>query len=63
MGDKTELVQVPGLGDLRVKDYLEEFLGYKYDFLGAVAGAHVAWAIFFCFVFAYSIKYFNFQRR
>ncbi|KAL7108005.1 hypothetical protein ACP275_06G088600 [Erythranthe tilingii] len=64
VGDKSDLIQVPGLvGDIPVKEYLERFLGYKYDFLGAVAGAHVAWAIFFCFVFAYGIKYLNFQRR
>lgn len=64
VGDKSDLVVVPGLeGGIEVKQYLEEFLGFKYDFLGAVAAAHVAWALLFCLVFAYAIKYFNFQRR
>lgn len=64
VGDKESLVEIPGLsGQMQVKQYLEEFLGFKYDFLGAVAAAHVAWAILFCLVFAYAIKYFNFQRR
>ncbi|CAK9153457.1 unnamed protein product [Ilex paraguariensis] len=63
LGDKTNLVQVPGLGDIPVKDYLKEFLGYDYDFLGVVALAHVGWVLLFCFVFAYGIKFLNFQRR
>lgn len=63
IGDKTNLVQVPGLGDIPVKEYLKEFLGFKYSFLPAVVAAHLAWATLFCFVFAYGIKFFNFQRR
>ncbi|XP_022860438.1 pleiotropic drug resistance protein 2-like isoform X2 [Olea europaea var. sylvestris] len=63
VGDKTEPVEVPGLGDIPLKDYLKSFLGFEHDFLGAVAAAHVAWAVLFCFVFAYAIKYLNFQRR
>ncbi|KAG8380612.1 hypothetical protein BUALT_Bualt06G0033800 [Buddleja alternifolia] len=63
VGDQTELVQVPGLGDIPVNEYLDRFLGFRHDFLGAVAGAHVGWAILFCLVFAFSIKYLNFQKR
>lgn len=63
VGDKTESVQVPGLGDIPLKQYLQEFLGFKYNFLGAVAAAHVGWSLLFCIVFAYGIKYLNFQRR
>lgn len=63
VGDRSDPVQVPGVGDVPLKEYLDSYLGFKYDFLGAVAGAHVGWAILFCLVFAYAIKYFNFQRR
>ncbi|KAK6136023.1 hypothetical protein DH2020_030233 [Rehmannia glutinosa] len=63
VGDRTDPVQVPGLGDVPLNEYLDSFLGFKYDFLGAVAGAHVGWAILFCLVFAYGIKFLNFQRR
>ncbi|KAK4487144.1 hypothetical protein RD792_006459 [Penstemon davidsonii] len=63
VGDRNDPIQVPGLGDIPLNEYLDSFLGFKYDFLGAVAGAHVGWAIFFCLVFAYGIKYLNFQRR
>lgn len=63
VGDRNEPVEVPGFPDISVKQYLDRFLGFKYDFLGAVAAAHVGWAILFCLVFAYGIKYLNFQRR
>ncbi|KAL0303556.1 UNVERIFIED_CONTAM: Pleiotropic drug resistance protein 2 [Sesamum radiatum] len=63
VGDRNDPVEVPGFPNISVKEYLDRFLGFKYDFLGAVAAAHVGWAILFCLVFAYGIKYLNFQRR
>ncbi|KAL1544434.1 Pleiotropic drug resistance protein 2 [Salvia divinorum] len=64
VGDKSDGMVVPGIDQLvPLKLYLEEYLGFTYDFLGAVAAAHVAWAVLFCLVFAYGIKFFNFQRR
>ncbi|GAA0142444.1 ATP-binding cassette [Lithospermum erythrorhizon] len=63
IGDRTDLVQVPILGDISIKAYLKMFMGFDYDFLGSVAIAHVAWVLLFSFVFAYSIKFFNFQKR
>ncbi|KAL3523633.1 hypothetical protein ACH5RR_016467 [Cinchona calisaya] len=43
LGDTMELVHIPERGDLPVKVYLKEFPGYEYDFLGAVAAAHLGW--------------------
>ncbi|KAL3649675.1 Pleiotropic drug resistance protein 2 [Castilleja foliolosa] len=63
VGDMTNLVEVPGRGDISLTDYLKSYLGYEYDFLGAVAGVHIGWAILFCLVFAYGIKFLNFQKR
>ncbi|KAG5533077.1 hypothetical protein RHGRI_027343 [Rhododendron griersonianum] len=63
VGDKMDLVEIPGEGAIPVKAFLEQFLGYKYDFLGAVAVAHVGWVLLFFFFFAYGIKFLNFQRR
>lgn len=63
VGDKTDGVEVPGQGSIPVNQYLKSFLGFDYDFLGYVALAHFAWALLFCFVFAYGIKFLNFQRR
>ncbi|KAK0591662.1 hypothetical protein LWI29_030061 [Acer saccharum] len=63
VGDITTHVDVPGEISGTVKQYLKEHYGYDYDFLGAVAAAHVGFVLLFLFVFAYGIKYLNFQRR
>ncbi|KAL3646512.1 Pleiotropic drug resistance protein 2 [Castilleja foliolosa] len=63
VGDRTNLIEVPGSDYIQLRDYLERFLGFEYDFLGYVAVAHVGWSILFCLVFAYGIKFLNFQKR
>ena len=63
VGDKMELVHVPKHGEIPVKVYLKEFLGYEYDFLPYVALAHVGWVLLFFAVFVYGIRVLNFQRR
>ncbi|XP_058203394.1 ABC transporter G family member 39-like isoform X1 [Rhododendron vialii] len=63
VGDKDVLLEVPGAGDVQLKLFLKYYWGFEYDFLPAVAVAHVCWVIVFFFVFAYGIKCFNFQKR
>ncbi|XP_012089672.2 pleiotropic drug resistance protein 2 [Jatropha curcas] len=63
VGKISENVEVPGVGFMSVKDYLKEYLGFEYDFLGAVIAAHIGFVLLFLFVFAYGIKFLNFQRR
>ncbi|KAI8569217.1 hypothetical protein RHMOL_Rhmol02G0261700 [Rhododendron molle] len=63
VGDKDASLEVPGAGDVPLKLFLKYYWGFEYDFLPAVAVAHVCWVIGFFFVFAYGIKRFNFQRR
>ncbi|PQQ16685.1 pleiotropic drug resistance protein 2 [Prunus yedoensis var. nudiflora] len=63
VGDKTSLVEVPGQAHMSVQTYLKRRLGFEYDFLGAVVVAHIGFVLLFLFVFAYGIKYLNFQRR
>ncbi|KAI9124611.1 hypothetical protein K1719_004533 [Acacia pycnantha] len=64
IGDKTSLVQVPGSSaPISVKDYLKKQMGFEYGFLGTVLVAHIAFVVLFLFVFAYGIKFLNFQRR
>ncbi|KAJ4840810.1 hypothetical protein Tsubulata_036271 [Turnera subulata] len=63
VGNIGELMDVPGDGLVPVKDYLKAKMGFEYDFLGPVAGAHVGFVLLFLFVFAYGIKFLNFQRR
>ncbi|KAI3727207.1 hypothetical protein L1987_67018 [Smallanthus sonchifolius] len=46
-----------------VKGYLDRYLGFEHDFLGAVAGVHIGLVLVFAFIFAYCIRSFNFQKR
>lgn len=46
-----------------VAEFVSNYFGYKYDFLGVVAAVHVGITVLFGFIFAFSIKVFNFQKR
>ncbi|KAE8682026.1 Pleiotropic drug resistance protein 2 [Hibiscus syriacus] len=63
VGDKLDPVEITGGFETTVKAYLETHLGFKYDFLPAIVAAHIGWVLLFLFVFAYGIKFLNFQRR
>lgn len=63
VGDKNADLVLPGYGTMPLKKFLKDQLGFDYDFLPAVAAAHVGWVLLFFFVFAYGIKFLNFQRR
>ncbi|KAL9419245.1 hypothetical protein AB3S75_037074 [Citrus x aurantiifolia] len=63
IGDKVSEVEVAGESGITVKEYLYKHYGYDYDFLGAVAAAHIGFVVLFFFVFVYGIKFLNFQRR
>ncbi|KAM1523848.1 hypothetical protein ACFX10_008508 [Malus domestica] len=63
VGDKNGDLVLPGYGTMPLKKFLKDAFGFEYDFLPAVAAAHVGWVLLFCFVFAYGIKFLNFQRR
>eukprot|EP00249_Psilotum_nudum_P025134 c29384_g1_i2 orf=661-5040(+) len=43
--------------------WIKSYYGFRHDFLGAVAGVHVAFVILFAFIFAFGIKFLNFQNR
>ncbi|RVW28719.1 Pleiotropic drug resistance protein 1 [Vitis vinifera] len=49
--------------NVTVKQYLDDYFGFKHDFLGVVAVVIVGFTVLFLFIFAYAIKAFNFQRR
>ncbi|GMI81953.1 ATP-binding cassette G39, PLEIOTROPIC DRUG RESISTANCE 11, pleiotropic drug resistance 11 [Hibiscus trionum] len=63
LGDKNSNLELPGLPNVTVKTYMKEMFGFEYDFLPVVAAAHIGWCLLFFFVFAYAIKFLNFQRR
>ena len=46
-----------------VEDFVRDYFGFKHDFLGVVAAVVVGFGLLFAFIFAVSIKVFNFQRR
>ncbi|KAI3900454.1 hypothetical protein MKW92_029126 [Papaver armeniacum] len=55
---------IPGLPiNPTVQKYLQESYGWEYGFLKWVVLAHIGFVLAFFFVFAYGIKYLNFQRR
>ncbi|GAV84106.1 ABC_tran domain-containing protein/ABC2_membrane domain-containing protein/PDR_assoc domain-containing protein, partial [Cephalotus follicularis] len=46
-----------------VEEFLHSYFGFKQDFLGVVAAVIVGFPLLFAFIFAVSIKIFNFQMR
>ncbi|ONK70127.1 uncharacterized protein A4U43_C05F30540 [Asparagus officinalis] len=46
-----------------VKEFLKSYFGYRHDFLGEVSAAVIGFTVLFAFVFAYGIKFCNFQKR
>ncbi|KAK9946087.1 hypothetical protein M0R45_011566 [Rubus argutus] len=58
-GDITERLET---GEA-VEDFLTNYFGYRHDFLGIVAVVVVGFSLLFGFIFAYSIRAFNFQIR
>ncbi|GAB2293587.1 transcription factor [Dionaea muscipula] len=46
-----------------VDQYFEQGFGYRYDFLGTIAGGIVGYTLVFAFVFVICLKIFNFQKR
>ncbi|XVF07719.1 hypothetical protein REPUB_Repub06bG0163900 [Reevesia pubescens] len=63
VGDINGPLEVPGRPNMTLKGFLKEDMGFEYSFLPAVAVAHIGWCLLFFFVFAYGIKFLNFQRR
>ncbi|XP_008445146.1 pleiotropic drug resistance protein 1-like [Cucumis melo] len=46
-----------------VEEFITNYFGYRQDFLGVVAVVHIGMSLLFGFIFAFSIKAFNFQKR
>ncbi|KAL9171408.1 hypothetical protein ABFS82_04G206600 [Erythranthe guttata] len=64
IGDQTGDLELTGnIATMKVNQFLKEELGYDHDFLIPVVFAHVGWVLLFFLVFAYGIKFLNFQRR
>lgn len=48
---------------VRISDFVEDYFGYRHDFLWAVAVVVVAFPVLFALLFGLSLKIFNFQKR
>ncbi|XP_022997377.1 pleiotropic drug resistance protein 1-like [Cucurbita maxima] len=46
-----------------VEEFIRNYFGYRQEFLGVVAVVHIGMPLLFGFIFAFSIKAFNFQKR
>lgn len=62
-GENQGELSVPGGKPVVVKQFLKDNLGIQHDLLGYVVLVHFAYIIAFFFVFGYSIKFLNFQKR
>lgn len=49
--------------DVPVDQFLKDYFGFEHDMLGVVAAILLGFVVLFTFIFGYSIKTFNFQRR
>ncbi|KAF7152276.1 hypothetical protein RHSIM_Rhsim01G0207000 [Rhododendron simsii] len=63
VGDMTKPLGIPGESPMAVKEFLKKYLGFEDSFLVPVLFAHIGWVLLFFFVFAYGIRFLNFQRR
>ncbi|XP_044487463.1 ABC transporter G family member 39-like [Mangifera indica] len=64
LGKKDDVLEIPGANmKITVKEFLKEGWGLDYDFLPIVALVHIGWVLLFFFVFAYAIRFLNFQTR
>ncbi|XP_031498966.1 ABC transporter G family member 45-like [Nymphaea colorata] len=61
--DRPEIVQMFDQQGQTAREFMGDYLGLKGDFIFPILGLHFAAIFTFLFVFAFSIKYLNFQRR
>jgi hypothetical protein len=47
----------------RIEEFVRNYFGFKQDFLGVVAIVVAGFSVLFAFIFTFSIKAFNFQKR
>lgn len=63
LGDVTTTFEAPGFTNSSVQDYLHSYFGYKHSMVGVCAAVLIGFCAVFWLVFAFSIKFLNFQRR
>ncbi|CAH9122315.1 unnamed protein product [Cuscuta epithymum] len=58
-----DIEEIMSDSDQTVKQFLDDYFGFKHNFLGVVAAVIVALPVIFGFIFAFAIKTLNFQTR
>ncbi|KAK1604647.1 hypothetical protein QYE76_028320 [Lolium multiflorum] len=62
LGDRTELILVPGKPDQTVRELLEGYLGLEERYFNLVTSLHVVIIVLFGYLFIFFLKHLNFQR-
>lgn len=47
----------------KLSEFMKSYYGYEYDFLWVVSLSLIAFTLLFVFIYAFSVKNFNFQKR
>lgn len=63
LGDRVELIQIPGGSDETIKEFLEDYLGIESTYFPVIITLHVGIIVLFFILFVVGIKYLNFQKK
>lgn len=63
LGDSDDSLKIVGGINISVKEFLKQYFGAQESYLPLIVSLHFAIIVLFLFVFGFSIKYLNFQRR
>ncbi|KAL5222722.1 hypothetical protein ABZP36_027435 [Zizania latifolia] len=63
LGERTEVIRVPGRADVTVREYLEVYIGLRDGQLPLMTALHLAAAALMAALFCLGIKHLRFQRR
>ncbi|KAG1360653.1 ABC transporter G family member 45 [Cocos nucifera] len=63
LGDRVELIHVPGSPDQTIKEFLEDYFGLQDQYFPLIVILHIGVIVLFSLVFGFSIKHLNFQKR
>ncbi|KAJ8497521.1 hypothetical protein OPV22_008073 [Ensete ventricosum] len=63
LGDNENRLTAAGTSGETVKEFLKGYLGLQESYLPLIVSLHIAVIVLFLFVFGFSIKYLNFQKR
>uniref|UniRef100_A0A0D9VF54 ABC transporter domain-containing protein n=1 Tax=Leersia perrieri TaxID=77586 RepID=A0A0D9VF54_9ORYZ len=62
-GENDGFISVPGRNPIVLKQFLKDEFSIQHDFLGYVVLGHFGYIALFFFIFVYSMKFLNFQKR